>query len=342
MEAEKSNINMTVDSTPTVESSYGYNTTVRERVESLIYVVRGKQVMIDSDLARLYGVETRRLNEQVKRNIDRFPEDFMFQLTKEEIGNLMSQFAISSLRSQNATLKENIGEHTDHESVSNSWGGTRKLPFVFTENGVAMLSSVLRSKTAIEVNIQIMRAFTAMRGFFMNNAHVFSRIHTLEHNQLLMSSHLSDTDRKIDEVLTRLDNGNHFPLHGILFDGQIFDAYVFVCDLIESAKKRVILIDNYADYSSLKQLDKRSPGVSALVYTSVKNENMKDDLKRHNAQYPRIEVSYYHNVHDRFLIIDDSVYLVGGSFKDLGKKLVGFAKMEAVSPSELIGGIKIK
>lgn len=334
-------------------------------IENLIHIIRGQQVMLDSDLARLYGVETRVLNQAVKRNIDRFPEDFMFQLTKEDAGNLMSQIATlskksqnaipkddienlksqivtSSLRLQNPVLNENIGDLKHQETGNNNWGGTRKLPFVFTENGVAMLSSVLRSKTAIDVNIRIMRAFTAMRSFVMNNAHLFSRIETLEHNHLLMNSHLSETDRKIDEVLTRLDNGNHQPLHGILFDGRIFDAYVFICDLIESARDRIILIDNYADYSSLKQLDKRASGVSAVVYTSDKNKSIKDDIKRHDAQYPSIEVRYYQNVHDRFLIIDESVYLVGGSFKDLGKKLVGFAKMESVSPNNLIGGIKTK
>ena len=232
-------------------------------IENLIHSIRGQQVMLDSDLARLYGVETRRLNEQVKRNIDRFPEDFMFQLTKEDVGNLMSQIATSSIKSQNAitkdnpenlksqnvtsslrlhnpTLNENTVDHKHQETGTNNWGGTRKLPFVFTENGVAMLSSVLRSKTAIDVNIRIMRAFTAMRSFVMNNAHLFSRIETLEHNHLLMNSHLSETDRKIDEVLTRLDNGNQKPLHGILFDGRIFDAYVFICDLIESARNRII------------------------------------------------------------------------------------------------------
>ena len=156
---------------------------------------------------------------------------------------------------------------------------------------------------------------------------------------------LSEHDCQIKELNNRMDffvRTSIPPVNGILFDGQIFDAYVFVCELIESAKKRVILIDNYADFSSLKQLDKRSPGVSALVYTSVKNEKIKDDIKRHNAQYPSIEVRYYHNVHDRFLIIDESVYLVGGSFKDLGKKLVGFAKMESVNSNELISGLKTK
>lgn len=291
-------------------------------IENLIHIIRGQQVMIDSDLARLYGVETKYLKRSVKANIKRFPADFMFELDQSEF---------NSLRCKNSTSNE-----------KSQRGGTRYMPFVFTEQGVAMLSGVLKSDTAIEVNIRIMRAFIAMRSFLMNNAHLFSRIEALEHNHLLMNSHLSETDRKIDEVLTRLDNGNHQPLHGILFDGRIFDAYVFICDLIESARERIILIDNYADYSSLKQLDKRASGVSAIVYTSDKNKSIKDDIKRHDAQYPSIEVRYYQNVHDRFLIIDESVYLVGGSFKDLGKKLVGFAKMESVSPNELIHGIKTK
>lgn len=291
-------------------------------IENLIHIIRGQQVMLDSDLARLYGVETKYLKRSVKANIKRFPADFMFELDQSEF---------NSLRCKNSTSNE-----------KSQRGGTRYMPFVFTEQGVAMLSGVLKSDTAIEVNIRIMRAFIAMRSFLMNNAHLFSRIETLEHNHILMNSHLSETDRKIDEVLTRLDNGNHQPLHGILFDGRIFDAYVFICDLIESARERIILIDNYADYSSLKQLDKRASGVSAIVYTSDKNKSIRDDIKRHDAQYPSIEVRYYQNVHDRFLIIDESVYLVGGSFKDLGKKLVGFAKMESVSPNELIHGIKTK
>lgn len=168
------------------------------QIEPLIYQVRGYQVMLDSDLARLYGVDTRRLNEQVKRNLERFPEDFMFQLSKEEVQNLMSQFATSS------------------------WGGTRKQPYAFTENGVAMLSSVLRSKTAIEVNIRIMRAFSAMRGFMMSNARVFQRLETLEHHHLLLQQHQSDTDKKIEEVLNRLDSGDSRPVEGFFFEGQIF------------------------------------------------------------------------------------------------------------------------
>ncbi len=279
-------------------------------IEPLIYQVRGYQVMLDSDLARLYGVDTRRLNEQVKRNLERFPEDFMFQLSKEEVQNLMSQFATSS------------------------WGGTRKQPYAFTENGVAMLSSVLRSKTAIEVNIRIMRAFSAMRGFMMSNARVFQRLETLEHHHLLLQQHQSDTDKKIEEVLNRLDSGDSRPVEGFFFEGQIFDAYALISDLIRMARTRIVLIDNYVDDRLLKVLTKRAEGVSATIYTDPRHSQISNDLRRHNAQYPRIDVKHCSNVHDRFLIIDDAVYLIGGSIKDLGKKIVAFSRLHQ-NPGEI-------
>lgn len=281
------------------------------QIEPLIYQVRGHQVMLDSDLARLYGVDTRRLNEQVKRNLERFPEDFMFQLSKEEVQNLMSQFATSS------------------------WGGTRKQPYAFTENGVAMLSSVLRSKTAIEVNIRIMRAFSAMRGFMMSNARVFQRLETLEHHHLLLQQHQSDTDKKIEEVLNRLDSGDSRPVEGFFFEGQIFDAYALISDLIRMARTRIVLIDNYVDDRVLKVLTKRAEGVSATIYTDPRHSQISNDLRRHNAQYPRIDVKHCSNVHDRFLIIDDAVYLIGGSIKDLGKKIVAFSRLHQ-NPGEIL------
>lgn len=280
-------------------------------IEPLIYQVRGYQVMLDSDLARLYGVDTRRLNEQVKRNLERFPEDFMFQLYKEEVQNLMSQFATSS------------------------WGGTRKQPYAFTENGVAMLSSVLRSKTAIEVNIRIMRAFSPMRGFMMSNARVFQRLETLEHHQLLLQQHQSDTDKKIEEVLNRLDSGDSRPVEGFFFEGQIFDAYALISDLIRMARTRIVLIDNYVDDRVLKVLTKRAEGVSATIYTDPRHSQISNDLRHHNAQYPRIDVKHCSNVHDRFLIIDDAVYLIGGSIKDLGKKIVAFSRLHQ-NPGEIL------
>ena len=194
--------------------------------ENRIHVIRNQQVMLDSDLARLYRVETRVLNQAVKRNIERFPENFMFQLSKEESKNLISQ---------NVTLNLERGKNIKY------------LPYAFTENGVAMLSSVLRSKTAIEVNIRIMRAFTAMRSFLMSNAHMFKRLETIEHNYLLVNRHLSEHDRKFEEVLSRLDDKDSEPTEGFFFEGQIFDAYLLISDLIRKAKQRVIIIDNYVD-----------------------------------------------------------------------------------------------
>ena len=286
-----------------LEPVNGGNSSPLLPIESLIHVIRDQQVMLDSDLARLYGVETRVLNQAVKRNIERFPEDFMFQLTEEDSQNLKSQNVISS------------------------WGGSRKLPYAFTENGVAMLSSVLRSKTAIEVNIRIMRAFTAMRSFLMSNAHMFKRLETIEHNYLIVNRHLSEHDRKFEEVLSRLDEKDSEPIEGFFFEGQIFDAYSLISDLIRKAIKRIVLIDNYVDDRILKVLTKRKDGVSAIIYTDPRHSQINNDLSRHNAQYPRIEVRHCTNVHDRFLIIDDTVYFIGGSIKDLGKKIVAFSRM---------------
>lgn len=273
-------------------------------IENLIHVIRGQQVMIDSDLACLYGVETKRLKEQVRRNMNRFPEDFMFELTKEDC-----------LRSQIATLNAGRGQHLKY------------LPFAFTENGVAMLSSVLKSDTAIEVNVRIMRAFTSMRSFLTNNAHVFQRLETVEHHQLLLQEHLSEHDRKFEEVLSRLDDKDSEPIEGFFFEGQIFDAYSLISDLIRKATRRIILIDNYVDDRILKVLTKRGDGVPAIIYTDPRHSQISNDLRRHNAQYPRIEVKNCTNVHDRFLIIDDTVYFIGGSIKDLGKKIVAFSQM---------------
>ena len=284
-----------------------------DKIESLIKVIRGQQVMLDRDIATLYGVEVKRLNEQVKRNIKRFPKDFMFQLTKEEC-----------LRSQIATLNEGRGQHLKY------------MPYVFTENGVAMLSSVLRSDTAIEVNIRIMRAFTSMRHFLQNNAEVFQRLSTLEYHQLEMQQHFQESDKRIEEVFRRLDEGNAKPKQGVFYNGQIYDAYNFVSDLIKSAKKRIILIDNYVDETVLTLLDKREDSVSAFIYTQQINRQFQLDIDRHNAQYPPINVETFRLSHDRFLCIDDDVYHIGASIKDLGKKWFGFSRMEILTPDELV------
>jgi len=282
-------------------------------IESLIKVIRGQQIILDRDLARLYQVETSQLNRQVKRNIERFPEDFMFQLTKEECSRC--QFGI---------LNEGRGSNVKYS------------PYAFTENGVAMLSGVLRSKTAIEVNIRIMRAFTSMRHFMANNASVFSRLETIDYHQLEMLQHQQVTDKRIDEVFRKLDEGSAKPKQGVFYNGQIYDAYTFVGDLIKSAKKRIILIDNYVDETVLTLLDKREENVPAVIYTQQISRQFQLDLDRHNAQYTPIDVEAFRLSHDRFLCIDDDVYHIGASIKDLGKKWFGFSKMEILTPDELL------
>ena len=297
---------------------------VENKVESLIQVIRGQQVMLDRDLAELYGVETRRLNEQVKRNIERFPEDFMFQLTKEEFENWKSQFATS-----NSIVM-----------------GARKRPYAFTEQGVAMLSGVLKSSTAVEANIRIMRAFVSMRHFMVNNAVIFQRLETIEFNQLESNkvqakilAHQEVQDHRIDEIFRRLDEGMYKPKQGIFFDNQIYDAYSFVSELVKSAKQRIILIDNYVDETVLTLLDKREDTVSAIIYTQQISRQLRLDVDRHNSQYPPIEISVFRRSHDRFLCIDDTVYHVGASIKDLGKKWFAFSKMEDFKPEELVAKI---
>ena len=284
-------------------------------IQPLIRVIRGQHVMLDRDLSLLYKVETKRLNEQVKRNIERFPEDFMFQISKDDV---------EILKSQNAT---------------SSWGGDRRLPYAFTEQGIAMLSSVLKSQTAVDVNIRIMRAFVSMRRFIATNSQLFQRLETIEYHQLEMKQHQEITDKRIDEVFKKLD-ANNPPVQGIFYDGQVFDAYRFVSDLMRKAKLSVVLIDNYVDDTVLTLLDKREDGVTATIYTQRISNQFKLDVDRHNTQYPHIEIKQFNKAHDRFLLIDDEVYHIGASIKDLGKKWFGFTLMQDITATELINKIQ--
>ena len=284
-------------------------------IQPLIRIIRGQHVMLDRDLSLLYKVETKRLNEQVKRNIERFPEDFMFQLSKDDV---------EILKSQNAT---------------SSWGGDRRLPYAFTEQGIAMLSSVLKSQTAVDVNIRIMRAFVSMRRFIATNSQLFQRLETIEYHQLEMKQHQEITDKRIDEVFKKLD-ANNPPVQGIFYDGQVFDAYRFVSDLMRKAKLSVVLIDNYVDDTVLTLLDKREDGVTATIYTQRISNQFKLDVDRHNTQYPHIEIKQFNKAHDRFLLIDDEVYHIGASIKDLGKKWFGFTLMQDITATELINKIQ--
>ena len=275
-------------------------------IQALIKTIRGVQVILDRDVAGLYGVATGALNRQVKRNEERFPEDFMFRLSAEEWNNLKCQIGISS------------------------WGGDRQLPYAFTENGIAMLSSVLRSPTAIEVNIRIMRAFSAMRRFLLANAQMFQRIETVEKRQIA-------TDAKVDEILRRIDVAEP-PLQGVFYDGQLWDARALVLKLIGSAKKSLILIDNWATAETLDLFTKKRKGVKVTIITSEHYDKKRvshrkispADIETFNAQYPRLAVRYNETFHDRFLIVDDKeLYLIGASLKDLGRKCFGFTKMDA-------------
>ena len=272
-------------------------------VENRILTIRGVQVILDRDLANMYNVETKRLNEQVRRNLLRFPEKFRFQLTQNEFQELVANCdRFSSLK---------------HSTVC---------PFAFTEQGVAMLASVLRSETAIRVSIRIMDAFVSMRHFLINNADVFRRLSTIEYHQLEMMQHQQESDKRIDEVFRRLDEGSVQPKQGIFYDGQVYDAYTFVSDLVKSAKRSIVLIDNYVDETVLTLLDKRDIGVTADIYTQQINQQLRLDIDRHNSQYPPINVNVFRRSHDRFLCIDDVVYHIGASIKDLGKKMVCFCQ----------------
>lgn len=279
-------------------------------IESLIRVIRGQQVMLDSDLAMLYSVETKALNQAVKRNINRFPEDFMFQLTKEEAACLRSQIVTSKGK-----------------------GGTRYLPYAFTRNGVAMLSSVLRSETAVGVNIRIMRAFTMIPQLVNHNTQILQRIFNIEQHQ-------QETDNTVKMILDKIEDISPKSLPEQIFPtGCVWDAWAYISDLVRTAKQRIILIDNFVDDRVLSMLTKRADGVSATIHTRY-NEQFLTDLKKHNTQYPEIKfIQLPHRNHDRFLIIDDKLYFIGASLKDIGTGLCAVAEME-IEPEIILGLIK--
>ncbi len=285
-----------------------------EKIQRRIFTLHGSQVMLDNDLAELYGVKTKVLNQAVKRNSERFPEEFMFQLSDKEYELLRSQSATSesgSLRSQIVTLKSRRGRHRKY------------LPYVFTEQGVAMLSAVLRSETAVNVSIRIMKAFVAMRRFLLANAQVFQRLDTLELKQIA-------TDRKVEKVLTAIDSKQIQPKQGIFFDGQVFDAYQFVSDLVRTAERSIVLIDNYVDDTVLTLFSKRRKGVTLTILTQNISKQLELDVKKFNDQYPKVEVKEFSVSHDRFLILDEhNVYYIGASLKDIGKKWFAFSKLDS-------------
>ena len=280
-------------------------------IQTRIYTIRGLQVMIDRDLASLYDVETRTLNQAVKLNSERFPAEYCFALNDEEFSNWKSQIVMSN--------EDRMG--------------LRRPPYAFTEQGVAMLSAVLRSETAVKVSIQIINAFVVMRRFIAANALIFQRLDTLETKQLV-------TDKKIDHVLNAIESKEIQLKQGIFFDGQIFDAYKFVADLIRTAQKSIILIDNYIDDSVLTILTKRRTNVKVILLTKSISNQMALDVKKYNEQYPAIEIREFKNSHNRFIIIDNTtVYHFGASLKDLGKKWFAFSKMD-IGAIEMLGRLE--
>jgi len=282
-----------------------------EEIQSKIYTIRGLQVMIDRDLASLYNVETRTLNQAVKRNSERFPDEYCFALNDEEFSNWKSQIVMSN--------EDRMG--------------LRRPPYAFTEQGVAMLSAVLRSETAVKVSIQIINAFVTMRRFIAANAQIFQRLDTLEIKQL-------ETDNKIDHVLNAIESKEIQLKQGIFFDGQVFDAYKFVADLIRTAQESIILIDNYIDDSVLTILTKRRKNVKVILLTKSISNQMALDVKKYNEQYPAIEIREFKNSHDRFIIIDNiTIYHFGASLKDLGKKWFAFSKMD-IGAIEMLGRLE--
>lgn len=278
-----------------------------EHIENKIYTIRNLQVMLDKDLAELYQVETKVLNQAVKRNSNRFPDAFRFQLKEDEFNNLKSQSVTSS----------------------SSHGGRRYLPYVFTEQGVAMLSAVLKSETAVIASIQIMDAFVRMRHHINQNSLLQERLFLLESKQ-------SNNEKNFETIFKALEKAQPEPKHGIFFEGQIFDAYSFVAKLIKSAKHSIILIDNYIDESVLTLLTKRSSKVKASIYTAKITKSLQLDIEKHNQQYPTVEVKSLKTSHDRFLIIDDTeLYHIGASLKDLGKKWFAFSQMNSLCQTVL-------
>ena len=283
------------------------NIELSKNINTKILTIRNTQVILDRDLAILYEVETRTLNQAVKRNIKRFPEEFMFQLTKNELEVWMSQIVISK--------KETMG--------------IRKMPFAFTEQGVSMLSAILKSDTAIDISIKIIKSFVQIRKFLSLNAGVFQRLEKLETGQ-------KQTNVVLEKVLDAIEDKSFKPKQGIFYEGQIFDAWQFVSDLIKSAKQSIILIDNYIDDTVLTILTKRRANVTATIYTSKISKQLSLDLKKHNAQCTKIEIKAFKQSHDRFLIIDSkTVYHIGASLKDLGKRWFAFSKIN-IDAKEMI------
>lgn len=298
------------------------NELTNEDIKNLIYTIRGKQVMLDSDVAMLYHYETKNINQTVKRNIDRFPEKFCFQLTENEFSNLRSQFVTLNESNINAEQENNWSQFvTSSKSDNSKHRGKKYLPYAFTEQGIAMLSGLLKNDIAVQVSIHIMDAFVEMRKFLMLNGQVFERLTSMEYKLL-------EHDKKFDEVFNQLQLEENIKQR-IFFDGQIYDAYSIIVDIIKKANNKILIIDNYIDDSVLKMLAKKKNNVEIVILTSDKSNIENLDIKKFNKEYPILKVTKTNKFHDRFIIIDNKeMYHLGASIKDLGKKCFAINKIE--------------
>lgn len=280
-----------------------------EKIKKLIYTIRGKQVMLDSDVAMLYHYETKKVNQAVKRNIDRFPERFCFKLTEEELETMWSQIVTTS------------------KLEDNKYRSKKYLPYVFTEQGIAMLSGLLKNEVAVQVSIKIMDAFVEMRKYINLNKHLFEKVITMESK---IDKKFIEYDKKFDEVFDQLQHEENIK-QKIFFEGQIYDAYSLIIDIIKKANNKILIIDNYIDDSVLKMLTKKNKNVEVVILTSEKSNIQKIDIQKFNKEYPILKVAKTNKFHDRFIVIDNkAMYHLGASIKDLGKKCFGINKIEDV------------
>ena len=280
-----------------------------EEIKYLIYTIRGKQVMLDSDVAMLYHYETKKINQAVKRNIERFPERFCFQLTEEELEIMWSQIVTTS------------------KLEDNKYRSKKYLPYVFTEQGIAMLSGILKNEIAVQVSIKIMDAFVEMRKFMNINKSLFEKVVSIENK---MDKKFIEQDKKFDIIFDQLQLEENIKQR-IFFQGQIYDAYSLIVDIIKKASKKILIIDNYVDDSILKMLTKKKNDVEVVILTSNKSNIQNIDIQKFNKEYPLLKVAKTNKFHDRFIIIDNKeMYHLGASIKDLGKKCFGINKIEDI------------
>ena len=286
-------------------------------LKNKIYTIRGVQVMLDSDLAEIYGYETKRFNEQVKNNIERFDEDFRFQLTQDEVDVLRSKFSTTNISTM-----------------------SRSFPYAFTEQGIYMLMTVLKGELAVKQSKTLIRLFKQMKDFVLTNSQLFAEIDSIKKHLIESDLHHKENDKRIDELFTLMEKYKIEEKQGIFFQGQIFDAYAKFESFIQSAKKEIVLIDGYVDLTVLERLAKKQKGVNVLLYTDSKTKITNLDVQKFNAQYPTLTLNFTSKMHDRFLIIDNSVlYHIGASLKDLAKKCFSFEILDSSLIPSVLGNL---